>query len=65
MSWTNINKPTTSFDTTVKPTMTVEYLATEFLNFLMTENDEYLVTDDSRFWDINAKGTTNWTNITK
>lgn len=55
MSWTNINKPT----------MTVEYLATESLNFLMTESDEYLITDESVTWDTNAKGTTNWTNITK
>ena len=65
MSWTNINKPTSSFNTTVKPTMTVEYLATESLNFLMTESDEYLITDESVTWDTNAKGTTNWTNITK
>ena len=55
MAWTN----------QLKPTLTVEYIATEALDFLMTEDGDYLVTNQSHFWTKLLKPLTSWTNIAK
>jgi hypothetical protein len=55
MSWTNLSKPT----------MTAEYLATEALDYLMTEDGFYLITNQSNVWSMIAKAVTSWTNLSK
>lgn len=56
MSWTN----------ETKPTINVEYIATEALDYLMTEDGFYLITNQSNVWKTIAKAIASiWTNINK
>lgn len=55
MSWTN----------ETKPAMNVEYIATEALDYLLTESGEFLVTNQSNTWSKIVKAITNWTNTSK
>lgn len=55
-----------SYTNQTKPTMTTEYIATEALDFLMTEDGFYLITNQSNVWKKIAKAVASvWTNITK
>jgi len=55
MSWTN----------TEKPSMNVEFIATEALDFLMTEDGDYLITNQSNVWSKIVKTITSWVNQSK
>ena len=48
-----------------KPQMNIEFLATQALDFLMTEDGDYLVTNQSNIWTKLLKPLTSWTNIAK
>ena len=64
-TWSNTTKPSNSFTNTTKPTTTwldnIEYLVSQALDFLMTEADEYIITNQS----LGAKPSTTWANISK
>lgn len=42
---------------TAKPTTNVEFIATQALDFLMTENGDYLITNQSNVWTNTPKPT--------
>lgn len=48
-----------------KPQMNIEFLATQALDFLMTEDGDYLVTNQSNIWTKLLKPLTSWTNLVK
>ena len=52
-SWTQENKPTTSWSDRI------EYIATQVLDYLMTEDWDYLITNQSK-WN---KPATSWINL--
>jgi len=54
-----------SWNNDIKPEMNTEFLATEALDFLLTENGYYLVTNQSTIWTRALKTITNWINISK
>ena len=54
-----------SFTNVDKNLMTVNYLVTQAVEFLMTEDDDNLVTDDSRYFKNTDKNSATFTNITK
>jgi len=54
-TWNNDTKPTTNWADNI------EYLISEALAFLMTENDKYIITNQS----LGAKPATNWAFDTK
>lgn len=55
MSWSNLTKPT----------QTIEYLATEALDFLITQDGKKLITNQSTIWKTIVKTISSWTNILK
>lgn len=56
MAWTNETKPSEN----------IEYIATEALDYLMTEDGFYLITNQSNVWKRIAKAVASvWTNLTK
>lgn len=65
MSWTNTNKPSSSYTNDTKYSTDwidgVQYLISEALDFLMTEDDKYIITNQS----IGAKPFSAWVNTSK
>jgi len=64
-TWTNTTKPSNSFTNTTKPTTTwsdnIKYLVSQALDFLMTEDDNYIITNQS----LGAKPFSVWNNLSK
>lgn len=65
MSWTNINKPTSTYTNTDKPSTTwsdgIGFLLTQALGFLLLEDGGKIILDQS----VNYTPSTTWTNIAK
>ena len=55
----------TTWSNSVKPTMNVEYLATQALKILITQDDKKIITSQSNVWTSIVKAITSWTNINK
>jgi len=64
-TWTSTAKPTSVFTNTSKPNNTwldnIEYLVSQALDFLMTQDGKYLITNQS----LGAKPNTTWANPLK
>ena len=55
-----------SYTNQAKPSQNIEYLATEALDFLMTEDGDYIITNQSSIWTRITKAVASvWTNLTK
>lgn len=55
MSWSNIAKPTNSWSDNI------EYIVSQSLDFLMTEDNKYIITNQS----LGAKPFSVWINLSK
>lgn len=55
MAWTN----------STKPTLNIEYIATQALDFLITQDGKKLITNQSNVWKRIVKTISSWTNILK
>lgn len=54
-----------SWSKDTKPTVTIEYLVSEALDFLMTEDNNYLITNQSTVFTKDSKSNATYTNDTK
>ena len=54
-----------SYTNETKPAMTVEFLVTEALDFLMTEDDRFLITNQSTEYSNDNKNALTWSNDAK
>ena len=51
-----------SWENTTNVSINIEYLATEALDFLMTQDGDYLITNQSTFWSKVLNTIIGWTN---
>lgn len=54
-TWSNETKPSTTWTNQTKPSTDLEYLVSEALDFLMTEDNQYLITNQSITWTNETK----------
>jgi len=54
-----------SYQNDTKPSMTVEFLVTEALDFLLTEDDRFLITNQSTEYSNDNKNASTWSNDAK
>ena len=66
-TWTSTAKPTSVFTNTSKPNNTwldnIEYLVSQALDFLMTQDGKYLITNQSNVFSNPTKPTNSWNNL--
>lgn len=55
----------TTWSNTTKPSQNIEYIATQALDFLITQDGKKLITNQSTVWKTIVKAISSWTNILK
>lgn len=53
------------WNNTTKPSQNIEYIATQALDFLITQDGKKLITNQSTIWTRALKAITNWVNLNK